>query len=137
MQYRRASLVVLAALEDLDTASKAKSMVFPRYMRDKSMSIFPPEHRARQISLLVTNSYWYRWLSMGVIAISIIAVVWTPNSSDTGPDSKASFEYLTPVLIPFVKWHRKFICKFCNCSDHCMLAMQLVELLSCTRVYVY
>ena len=89
MQYRRASLVVLAALEDLDTASKAKSMVFPRYMRDKSMGLFPQEHRARQISEFVTNSYWYRWLSMGVIAISIIAVVWTPNSSDTGPDSKA------------------------------------------------
>ena len=91
MQYRRASLVVLAALEDLDTASKAKSMVFPKYMRDTSMGIFPSEHRARQISALVTNSYWYRWLSMGVTAISIIAVVWTPNSSDTGPDSKASF----------------------------------------------
>ena len=90
MQYRRASLVVLAALEDLDSASKAKSMVFPSYMRDKSMAFFPQEHRARQVSKLVTDSYWYRWLSMGVIAISIIAVIWTPNSSETGPDSKAS-----------------------------------------------
>lgn len=87
-QYRRASLVVLAALEDLDQASKSKAMVFPWYMRDNSMGYFAQEHRARQISTHVINSYWYRWLSMGVIVISIIAVIWTPNSSQTGPDSK-------------------------------------------------
>ena len=89
MHYRRASLVVLAALEDLDTASKAKSMVLPAYMRDRSMGYFEQGHRARQISAHVTKSVWYRWLSMGVIAISIIAVIWTPNSSQIGPDSKA------------------------------------------------
>ena len=119
MQYRRASLVVLAALEDLDTASKSKSTVFPRYMRDKSMGIFDQEHRARQILMLVTNSYWYRWLSMGVIAISIIAVVWTPNSSDTGPDSKASLVSCPPLsdIVPPVvdELITLLYCRFCRC----------------------
>lgn len=89
-QYRRASLVVLAALEDLNQASQSKSMVLPWYMRDKSVGYFDQAHKARQVSAHITQSFWYRWISMGVIAISIIAVVWTPNSSQTGPDSKVA-----------------------------------------------
>lgn len=90
MQYRRASLVVLAALEDLDEAKKQEAMVFPPYMRDKSMGLFLRDQKARQIAILVSESFWYRWVSMGVIVVSIIAVIWTPNSSQTGPDSKAN-----------------------------------------------
>lgn len=82
--------MVLAALEDLDTASESQNAIFPAYMRDKSMGYFDKEHRARQVSALVTSSYWYRWLSMGVIVISVIAVIWTPNSSSKGPDSKVN-----------------------------------------------
>jgi len=101
-QYRRASLVVLAALEDLDEAKKAEKMIFPPYMRDKSMGFFPRDHKARQIAILVSESFWYRWVSMGVIAISVIAVIWTPNSSKSGPDSKAPF--LTLLFLPSHTW---------------------------------
>ena len=45
------------------------------------------ESRSRQIATLVLESFWYHWLSMGVIGVSIIAVIWTPNSSDAGPDT--------------------------------------------------
>ena len=80
--------MVLAALEDLDEAKTAEKMVYPPYMRDKSMGLFLRDQKARQIAILVCESFWYRWVSMGAIAVSIIAVIWTPNSAQVGPDSK-------------------------------------------------
>lgn len=84
--------MVLAALNDLDEAAEAKNLVLPWYMRDKSLGYFEQEHRVRKVTTHVTSSVWYRWLSMGVIVISIIAVIWTPNSSETGQDSKVQYK---------------------------------------------
>lgn len=89
-QYRRGSLVVLAALQDLEESSRKERSIFPHYMRDRSMGYFTPESRARQLATLVTESFWYRWVSMGVIAVSVVAVIWTPNSSQTGLDTKVA-----------------------------------------------
>jgi len=72
-------------------------------MRDKSMGLFLRDQKARQIAVLVSESFWYRWVSMGVIAVSIIAVIWTPNSAQIGPDSKAG-----PLLASHA-WSQKVV----------------------------
>ena len=55
------------------------------------------DSRPRQIATLVSESFWYHWLSMGVIGVSVIAVIWTPNSSDAGPDTHVR-QTLNPKL---------------------------------------
>ena len=87
-QYRRGSLVVLAALQDLDEITRDERMVYPSYMRDKAMGLFLRESKARHVAIAVSENFWYRWLSMAVVGISVLAVIWTPNSSKTSHDSK-------------------------------------------------
>lgn len=91
--YRRGSLVVLAALEDIEGGPAAKPLQLPAYMRDKTLGYFMPEHKARVSGKAVLQHNWYNWASMVLIGISIIAVVWTPNSSQEGPDTKVSSNY--------------------------------------------
>lgn len=83
-------MVVLAALKDLDESAEAKAASLPWYMRDCSMGLFPPGCQPRRLAELISESVWYRWISMGVIAASIVAVIWTPNSSEAGPDTHVS-----------------------------------------------
>lgn len=97
-QYRRGSLVVLAALQDLDDSSEAQKPLLPGYMRDRSMSLFSPESSTRSAAQSVMASSWYNWLSLGVVLVSVIAVIWTPNSASTGPDTKVWCPSISSLL---------------------------------------
>ena len=92
--YKKSSLVVLAALHEVEDYAAPKRLTLPNYMRDKSMGIFVPTHKARVLGSKVIHHRGYNIASLAIIVVSIIAVVWTPNSSQEGPDTKVSPGFL-------------------------------------------
>ena len=55
MQYRRASLVVLAALESLNETRDATATVYPAWMRDRALGLLLPDNpwRAWAVRVLI------------------------------------------------------------------------------------